>query len=271
MSPAALAAQLAADAAAGTLPRAIIVVHLYGQSADMAALGALAARYGVPVVEDAAESLGARYDGRPSGAHGTLAAYSFNGNKIITTSGGGALVGDDPALIARARHLATQGRDDALHYQHADIAYNYRLSNVLAGIGCGQLELLADRVAARRAIHARYRQGLADVPGIAFQEEAQGGEGNRWLTAITLHPDHIPIHPYQVIRGLQSAGIEARPGWKPMHMQPLCAGLAYRTHAPDEDVSARLFLQSLCLPSGSALAPAAQDRVIARLRHLIGA
>lgn len=271
MSPAALAAQLAADEAAGTLPRAIIVVHLYGQSANMAAIGALAARYDVPLVEDAAESLGAIWQGRPSGSHGTLAAYSFNGNKIITTSGGGALVTDDPALIAHARRLATQGREDALHYQHAEVAYNYRLSNVLAGIGCGQLELLADRVAARRAIYARYRDGLADVPGVAFQEEAEGGEGNRWLTAITLDPDYAPVHPYQVIRGLQSAGIEARPGWKPMHMQPLCAGMAYRPHSPCEDVSARLFLQSLCLPSGSALTPLAQDRVIARLRHLIGA
>lgn len=275
MSPAALAAQLARDDAAHTLPRAIIVVHLYGQSADLAPICALAARYDIPLIEDAAESLGAFYQGRPSGSHGTLAAYSFNGNKIITTSGGGALVGDDPALIARARHLATQGREDCLHYQHEDVAYNYRLSNVLAGIGCGQLELLADRVAARRAVHSRYREALGDIAGVGFQEEAAGGEGSRWLTVITLDPDHIALHPYQVIRGLQSAGIEARPGWKPMHMQPLCRvlgrGLEYRPHSATEDVSSRLFLQSLCLPSGSALTSHAQGRVIAGLRQLLKA
>lgn len=271
MSPAALGAQLARDDVRGSLPRAIIVVHLYGQSADLAPICELAARYGVPLIEDAAESLGAFYQGRPSGSHGMLAAFSFNGNKIITTSGGGALVGNDPALIARARHLATQGRGDALHYQHEDIAYNYRMSNVLAGIGCGQLELLADRVTARRAIHARYRAGLGDIAGLGFQEEAPGGEGSRWLTVITLDPDHIPLHCYQVIRSLQSAGIEARPGWKPMHMQPLCRGMEYATHSAGEDVSSRLFLQSICLPSGSALTPNAQGRVIAALRQLLGA
>jgi len=271
MSPAALAVQLARDDAAGTLPRAIIVVHLYGQSADLVPICELAARYDIPLIEDAAESLGAFYQGQPSGSHGTLAAFSFNGNKIITTSGGGALVSDDPAMIARARHLATQGREDCLHYQHEDVAYNYRLSNVLAGIGCGQLELLTDRVAARRSIHARYREGLGDIAGVGFQEEAPGGQGSRWLTVITLDPDHIALHPYQVIRSLQSAGIEARPGWKPMHMQPLCRGREYRPHSATEDVSSRLFLQSLCLPSGSALTPHAQTRVIAGLRQLLGA
>ena len=180
-------------------------------------------------------------------------------------------MGVDPAQIARARDLATQSRGDTLHYQHEEVAYNYRLSNVLAGIGCGQLELLRDRVAARRAVHSRYREGLGDIAGIGFQQDAPGGEGSRWLTVITLDPDHIPLHCYQVIRSLQSAGIEARPGWKPMHMQPLCRGLEYATHSASEDVSSRLFLQSICLPSGSALTPQAQDRVIAALRSLLGA
>jgi len=271
MSPAALGAQLARDDAAGTLPCAIIVVHLYGQSADLGPICELAARYDIPVIEDAAESLGATYGGRPSGSHGALAAFSFNGNKIITTSGGGALVGDDAALIARARHLATQGRADCLHYQHEEVAYNYRLSNVLAGIGCGQLDVLAARVAARRAVHARYRAGLSDIAGVGFQEEVAGGHGSRWLTVITLDPDHIPLHAFQVIRGLQAAGIEARPGWKPMHMQPLCRSFAYAPHSATEDVSSRLFMQAVCLPSGSALDPSAQMRVIAALRALLGA
>lgn len=271
MSPAALARQLECDDAAGCLPRAIIVVHLYGQSADLEPITQLAARYDIPLIEDAAESLGATYRGAPSGSYGALAAFSFNGNKIITTSGGGALVGDDPALLARARHLSAQGREDCLHYQHEDIAYNYRLSNVLAGIGCGQLDVLAERVAARREVHAVYRAGLADIAGVGFQEDAPGGEGSRWLTVITLDPDLIALHPFQAIRQLQAQGIEARPGWKPMHMQPLCRGFAYAPHSNSEEVSSRLFLQSMCLPSGSSLDPLAQMRVIDALRALLGA
>jgi pyridoxal phosphate-dependent aminotransferase EpsN len=270
MSPAALARKLAADAERDALPRAILLVHIYGQPADLSAICRIADRYGVPIIEDAAESLGASYANRPSGSHGLLAAYSFNGNKIITTSGGGALVGDDAGLIDYARYLATQGRDPLEHYQHREVAYNYRMSNVLAGIGVGQLELLGERVATRQAIYRRYRDGLADIPGIGFQEDLPRAIGNRWLTVATFDPDMIDLHPYQIMRELRQSGIETRPGWKPMHMQPLCAGFEFEPHEANMTVSPRLFLQSLCLPSGSSLPATEQDRVIGKIRKIIG-
>lgn len=269
MSPAALERQLAADAAREALPRAIIVVHIYGQSAQMGRLLDLAEQYGVPVIEDAAESLGATYANRPSGSHGLLSAYSFNGNKIITTSGGGALVGDDAELLDYARFLSTQGRDPHEHYQHSTVAYNYRMSNVLAGIGLGQISLLADRVAARRAIFERYRDGLNEIPGISFQQEAPGSRGNRWLSVVRFDPDRIALHPFTVMRELRQSGIETRPGWKPMHMQPLCHGYEFVPHDCEKPVSSRLFFQSLCLPSGSSLQSEEQDRIISRVRELM--
>lgn len=269
MSPVALARRLARDARNGTLPRAVIVVHLYGQPADVGAIQRLTETYGVPLIEDAAESLGATYRNRPSGAHGVLAAYSFNGNKIVTTSGGGALVGDDGALIGHARKLSTQGREPVEHYQHSEIAYNYRLSNVLAGIGIGQLQLLGERVAARRAIYRRYREGLGDIAGIGFQEDVEGSSGNRWLSVIRLNPDHIDRHPFQVMRHLRELGIETRPGWKPMSMQPLCSGCEFEPHDEQAPQSPALFFQSLCLPSGSSLSSAHQDRIIDYLRKIL--
>ncbi|MDG1462973.1 MAG: DegT/DnrJ/EryC1/StrS family aminotransferase, partial [Gammaproteobacteria bacterium] len=269
MSPDALERRLEKDAATGCLPKAVIVVHLYGQSADMDAILALTDRYGVPVIEDAAESIGASYNNRPSGSHGLLSAYSFNGNKIITTSGGGALVSDREDLIERARMLSTQGRDPAEHYQHGNVAYNYRMSNVLAGIGLGQLELLDDRVVRRREIFETYRVGLGDIPGISFQNETKGSFGNRWLTVISLNPDQIPLHPYQLLRVLRNEGIESRPAWKPMHMQPICANCPFEPHSDTEVVSSRLFVQSLCLPSGSLLDNGQQQRVITRVRDFL--
>ena len=269
MSPAALERRLERDAAQGRLPRAVIVVHLYGQSADMAAILAITERHGIPVIEDAAESLGATYGNRPSGAHGLMSVYSFNGNKIITTSGGGALVSDRADLIARARMLSTQGRDPAEHYQHSHVAYNYRMSNVLAGIGMGQLELLGDRVARRREIFETYRAALGDLPGLSFQQEQEGSIGNRWLTVITLDPNRIPRHPYQLLRELRGLGIESRPAWKPMHMQPICANAPFEPHSRTEVVSARLFLQSLCLPSGSTLGRDQQQRIIDAVRGFV--
>lgn len=269
MSPAALGRRLEMDAARGRLPAAIIVVHLYGQSADMDAIVALAETYGVPIIEDAAESLGATYRNRPSGSHGLLSVYSFNGNKIITTSGGGALVSDRGDLIEMARNLSQQGRDNAEHYQHSQIAYNYRMSNILAGIGIAQLGHLPDRVASRRAVFARYEEGFRDVPGIRFQGDVAGGHGTRWLTVIDLDPDRIARHPYQFMRRLRSHGIETRPAWKPMHMQPLCHGMDFVPHAPDMAVSSGLFLRSLCLPSGSSLSMSDQDRVIEAVRQIV--
>lgn len=269
MSPPALARVLARDAALGQLPKAIIVVHLYGQSADMAAIMALADNYGVPVIEDAAESLGATYRNQPSGAHGLLSVYSFNGNKIITTSGGGALLSDRADLIARAQKLSTQGRDQADHYQHSEVAYNYRMSNVLAGIGRGQLEVLAERVTARRAIYERYVSGLRDVPGLSFQRELPGSVGNRWLTVLSLDPDLVPMHGYQLMRGLRARGIETRPAWKPMQMQPLLLGAEFEPHSEDAAVGPGLFLRSLCLPSGSAMTVSEQYQVIGAIRSVL--
>ncbi len=271
MSPAALERALDAARAEGRLPRAIIVVHLYGQPADMDAIMALADTYGVPVIEDATESLGATYRNRPSGAHGLLAAYSFNDGRIVTTSGGGALASDDGDLIARARKLATQGRDAAEHYQHSEIAYNYRMSSILAEIGRGQLSLLPERVAARQAIHRRYAEGFAKIPGIALQGEVKGATGNRWLTVARFDPAEVPVHPYQIMRGLRSQGIDSCPGWKPMHMQPLCSGLRFWPHGEDEAVSPGLFLQALALPSDGAMDVAGQARVIGAIVKMVAA
>ncbi len=269
MSPQALGRALERDAKAGQLPRAIVVVHLYGQPADMAAIMALAGKYDVPVIEDAAESLGASVGNLASGAHGLMSVYSFNGNKIITTSGGGALVSDDAGLIRRAQKLATQGRDPAEHYQHSEIAYNYRMSNVLAGIGRGQLEVLAERVAARRDIHTRYVAGLGDIPGVSFQSELPGTRGNRWLTVISVDPDKVPVHAYQLMRALRASGIETRPAWKPMQMQPLLRGAAFEPHSDTRAVGPALFLRTPCLPSGSAMTSRQQDGVIASVRDVL--
>ncbi|MEM7240639.1 MAG: aminotransferase class I/II-fold pyridoxal phosphate-dependent enzyme [Pseudomonadota bacterium] len=269
MSPQALERALVRDAVAGTLPKAIVVVHLYGQSADMDAIMALANRYDVPVIEDAAESLGATYGNLASGAHGLLSVYSFNGNKIITTSGGGVLISDRADLMERAQKLATQGRDSAEHYQHSEIAYNYRMSNVLAGIGRGQLEVLSERVAARRAIYDHYVEGLGDIPGLGFQAEYANSQGNRWLTVISLDPDQAPIHAYQLMRALRKIGVETRPSWKPMQMQPLLAGAEFEPHSLEEPVGTTVFLRTLCLPSGSAMSAKEQDGVIESIRSVL--
>lgn len=269
MSVPALERQLTKDHASGTLPAAIFVVHLYGQSSDMSEICHLAGHYGIPVVEDAAESLGAEYGNRPSGSHGILSAFSFNGNKIITTSGGGALVSDQGHLIEHARKLATQGRDAAEHYQHSEVAYNYRMSNVLAGIGLGQLEVLKERVRRRREIFELYRSELGDILGLGFQQNSAGSKGTRWLTVLTFDPDHIPYHPYVFMRRLRDLGIETRPAWKPMHMQPLCSGYDFVPHSESEVVSPQLFLRSLCLPSGSSMTNVDVMRVVSALRDIL--
>ncbi|WP_230632803.1 DegT/DnrJ/EryC1/StrS family aminotransferase [Paenibacillus athensensis] len=266
MSPLALERALREAAAGGKLPKAVIAVNLYGQSADMDALQLLCAEYGVPLIEDAAESLGATYKGKASGTFGRFGIYSFNGNKIITTSGGGMLVGDDLAALEKARYWATQARDPAPHYQHSEAGYNYRLSNVLAGIGRGQLRALPQRVDARRRIFARYAAALAGVPGLAFMPEAAFGRATRWLTALTLDPAAGGPSPAAVMTRLAARNIESRPVWKPMHAQPLFADCAYYPHAPGDSVSDRLFATGLCLPSGSGMTDDEQDRVIAVLQ-----
>jgi dTDP-4-amino-4,6-dideoxygalactose transaminase len=249
----------------GRLPSALIVVDLYGQCADWDRITASCGRYEIPVIEDAAEALGATYRGRPAGSLADLGVFSFNGNKIITTSGGGMLVGRSAEHLDRARYLGTQARQPVPHYEHEDVGFNYRMSNLLAALGRGQLVNLPARVAARQAINARYRQALAEVDGLSFMPVADYGVPNHWLTVVTLDPDVLDVSPTDVLAGLLDAGIEARPAWKPMHMQPVFAGAEIRGGR----VSRRVFTTGLCLPSGSALTVEQQDRVIAALRSLL--
>lgn len=262
MSPPALERALRDYAARGIVPKAIVVVNLYGQSADYDRLLAIAGRYGVPVVEDAAESLGATYRGKMSGTLGAVGIYSFNGNKIITTSGGGMLVSDDPKLLREARYLAAQARDPAVHYQHSTVGYNYRLSNVLAAIGRGQLRQLEDRIERRRAIHRRYEAALSRYPGVAFMPEAAYGRSNRWLTTMTIDPAVAGVSRDAILSELAARNIEARPVWKPLHLQPLFAGSPSYDHGPEGSTAKKLFDCGLCLPSGSGLSPEEQQRVV---------
>lgn len=264
LDPTLLAAALAERARLGRLPKAVIVVHLYGQSADLDPILQSCEQYGVPLIEDVAEALGATYRGKPPGSFGRISIYSFNGNKIITTSGGGMLVSNNPQLVAQARFLATQARDPAPHYQHSQTGYNYRLSNVLAGIGRGQLRVLGDRVAARRHNFEVYRQALGPLPGLGFMPEAPYGQSTRWLTCLTLEPDKFGADREQVRLALAAQQIEARPVWKPLHLQPLFANCERFGGAIAED----LFTRGLCLPSGSSLSVADLERVIAVIRSL---
>jgi len=269
MSPAALERALEWARANGRLPKAVVVVNLYGQSADMDALLAVCDRYGVPILEDAAESLGAQYKGRASGTFGKLAIFSFNGNKIITTSGGGMLVANDPALIQHARKLSTQAREPASHYEHVEMGFNYRMSNVLAGIGRGQLKVLAQRVDQRRRVFEKYREALADFPEVEWMPEPEGYRSTRWLSCFALAGPGGAARRDHILRALERHAIEGRQVWKPMHLQPLFAGAPYFPHAEGDDVSARLFDSGICLPSGSNLTDAEFDRVVAHLRRLL--
>jgi dTDP-4-amino-4,6-dideoxygalactose transaminase len=254
MNPALLAEELEAASRQNKLPAAVVAVDLYGQCADMDAINAACARYDIPVIEDAAEALGATYKGRPAGSHGVLGAFSFNGNKVITTSGGGMLVSAREEWISRARFLATQARDPAPHYQHSTIGYNYRLSNLLAAVGRGQLQVLDQRVEQRRETNAFYRRAFAAQPGIAFMPEAPYGRSTSWLTVITLDAGAFGATREAARVALQARDIEARPVWKPMHLQPVFA----ECRCAGGDVSAELFDRGLCLPSGSSLTP--EDR-----------
>ena len=269
MSSKALERKLNEDKATNNLPKAIIVAHIYGQSANLKTILELAAKFEVPVIEDAAESLGAEYDGKPSGSHGLLSVVSFNGNKIITTSGGGSLMSNNPELINNARNLATQGREDCEHYQHSKIAYNYRMSNVLAGIGLGQLDVLEKRVSARRRIHKMYVKNLSSLEGLSFQSDYKNSVGNRWLTVIHLDANKIPIHSFKLMRKLKSLGVETRPGWKPMHLQPICSEYEFVTHDEISNFSTEHFFRALCLPSGSGMSESDVERVSAAIIDII--
>ena len=258
MNPDLLREALERRARIGKLPKAVVLVHLYGQSADIDPIVEACSAYQVPLIEDAAESLGATYKGRSPGTFGRIGIYSFNGNKIITTSGGGMLVADDSQLVSKARFLATQARDPAPHYQHSEIGYNYRLSNVLAGIGRGQLRVLGDRVAARRHNFEVYHQALGSLPGIEFMPEATFGRATRWLTCLTINPITFGADREQVRLALAKQQIETRPVWKPLHLQPVFANCECIGGAIAED----LFKWGLCLPSGSNLTIEDLERVI---------
>ncbi|HJQ77238.1 MAG TPA: aminotransferase class I/II-fold pyridoxal phosphate-dependent enzyme [Acidimicrobiia bacterium] len=237
---------------------ACLPVDIYGQCATYSEILPLCAKHGVPVIEDAAEALGASFLGQPAGSFGAVSALSFNGNKIITTSGGGALVTDDGDWAARARFLATQARDEAPHYQHSEIGYNYRLSNLLAALGRSQLSDLERRVALRREHNAVYRKALGGIPGVEFMPEAKGHFSTSWLTCLTVDPKQAGVDRERIRLHLESLDIESRPAWKPMHLQPVFAPCK----AYGGEVAARLFEVGLCLPSGSSLSTVDRDRVI---------
>jgi len=238
--------------------RALLAVDLYGQCCDYDALAAVCEPRGIPILQDAAESLGSAYRGAPAGGQGALGAFSFNGNKVITTSGGGMLVSRNADWIAHARKLSTQAREPVPHYEHTEIGFNYRLSNLLAAVGRAQLEVLPERVATRQEINERYRELLAAAPGISFMPDAEYGRGNCWLTCIVVDPEEAGTDRERIRLALEAEDIESRPLWKPMHLQPVFRG------APmvGGDVSGGLFERGLCLPSGSALTESDQERVV---------
>jgi pyridoxal phosphate-dependent aminotransferase EpsN len=258
LDPALLERELTTRARDGKLPAAVVVVDLYGQCAEWERIAPLCAHYGVPVIEDAAEALGATRGGRPAGTLGGVGVFSFNGNKVITTSGGGMLVAHDPDLIARTRYLATQAREPTPHYEHSEIGYNYRLSNVLAALGRAQLRSLPEKVARRRAINQQYRAAFAGVPGIGFMPNDPGGDSSNWLTVITVDGDAFGVGPGDIREALEEADIEARPTWKPMHLQPAYAGCEVR----GGEVAEAVFEHGLCLPSGSAMTDTDVERVV---------
>lgn len=269
MSPQALERAFQAAKQKGKLPKAVIVVNLYGQSAKMDEIMEICDSYGVPIVEDAAESLGSTYKGRKSGTLGKFGIFSFNGNKIITTSGGGALVSNDTEALKKAIFLATQARDPAIHYQHSEVGYNYRMSNIVAGIGRGQMEVLDERVRQKREVFARYEEALKDIPGIKFQPELKETTSNRWLTALTVDPEQTGVTRTEIIEALDQANIEARPVWKPMHLQPLFTGIDYYPHEQGNSISDHLFAYGLCLPSGTNMSVDEQQRVIDIIHALV--
>ncbi|MCM3610517.1 DegT/DnrJ/EryC1/StrS family aminotransferase [Planococcus sp. MERTA32b] len=269
MSPRALRRAFDDALAERRLPKAVIIVNLYGQSAKMDELMAICNEYRVPVIEDAAESLGSTYKGKASGSIGKFGIFSFNGNKIITASGGGMLVSNNEHAIKKARFLSCQAKDDAPFYKHSEVGYNYRMSNILAGIGRAQLEAIDDRVAARRAVYERYEKELADLPAVSFQPETDGSFSNRWLTVMLLDPAETRITPHRLKRALESDNIEARYVWKPLHTQKLFETAKFYRHEGKAAVSEKLFKHGLCLPSGSNMTYDEQTRVIESIRKML--
>jgi pyridoxal phosphate-dependent aminotransferase EpsN len=262
MDPELLASALHDRASRNKLPKAIVVVHLYGQCADMDPILDICKKFNVPVLEDAAEALGATYKGRLAGTLGEIAAFSFNGNKIITTAGGGMLVASDRQRVEKARFWSTQAKDPGIGFEHSEMGYNYRMSNVLAGIGRGQLEVLDQRVEQRRAISFRYRDAFADLPGISFMPQAPYGMSTNWLSCFLIDAASFGRSRNAVIRKLDAAGIESRPVWKPMHLQQLYSDCETYGGAVSKD----LYERGICLPSSSSLSPEDQAYVIHHVR-----
>ena len=265
MSPVYLRTAIVERIKKGKKPKAIIPVHLYGMPCKMEAIMTIANEFDIPVIEDAAEALGSTLHGKACGTFGDIGILSFNGNKIITTSGGGALISDNENYISKARFLATQARDAAPHYQHSHIGYNYRMSNVCAAIGLGQLEVLQQRVEQRRANYSFYFDALKEVPGISFLPEPAGSFSNRWLTTITVNQQQSGGITREDIRlALEKENIESRPLWKPMHLQPVFQQYPFY----GDGTSEKLFDQGLCLPSGSNLVRADLERVASIIKSL---
>ena len=249
----------------GKKPKAIILVHLYGMPAKLDEILEIADRYEIPVIEDAAEALGSKYRDRHLGTFTAMGVYSFNGNKIITTSGGGALISDQEDYISQARFLATQARDPAPHYEHSVVGYNYRMSNISAGIGRGQMEVLEQRVQQRRAVFAFYKEQLANIEGISFTEEPENSFSNRWLTTVLVDDEVTKVSPDDIRKELERHNIESRPLWKPMHLQPVfrdfpCYG---------GNVAADLFVRGLCLPSGSCLGSEILNKIVDIIKYIL--
>ncbi|HVJ95148.1 MAG TPA: DegT/DnrJ/EryC1/StrS family aminotransferase [Labilithrix sp.] len=265
LDPDLLAETLEARARHGKLPKAVVLVHLYGQSADLDRIEAACGRYDIPILEDAAEALGTHYRGAQVGTRAPVSAFSFNGNKILTTSGGGVLVARDKKAVEKARFWSTQSREPVAWYEHAEIGFNYRMSNVLAGIGRGQLEVLEERVAARRAIAQRYQEAFADLPGIELMPQAAYGRHTNWLS-VFLIDEAFGVTRDALVSALAKEDIEARPVWKPLHVQPVFASCERVGGAVAED----LFARGICLPSSSSLTRADQARVIDVVRNAAG-
>jgi pyridoxal phosphate-dependent aminotransferase EpsN len=254
----------------GVRPKAVIVVNLYGQSADMDAIKDICNKYKVPIVEDAAESLGATYKGRASGTFGAFGVLSFNGNKIITTGGGGMLISNDEEAIKKVRFWVTQARDAARHYEHSELGYNYRMSNVLAGIGRGQLKVLQERISQKKNIYETYKTAFASTPDIEMMPAAAFGQPNYWLSVMTLK-EGSGVKPLDIMLALEEENIEARPVWKPMHLQPFYKKYAFYSHGEEGiSVAEDLFNRGVCLPSDTKMSGEDLERVTAIIKKLWG-
>lgn len=249
-------------------PKAVVVVHLYGRSARMEKIVEICKKYNVPILEDAAEGLGTIYNGKYLGTYGTLGVLSFNGNKIITTTGGGMLVSNDEEKIAKARFWSTQSKDLARHYQHSEIGYNYRMSNVLAGIGRGQMKVLEQRILKKNYIFNKYKDGFKDIEEIEMMPENENERSNQWLSTLTIK-ENSKVKPLDVIEALEKENIESRPVWKPMHMQPIFEKYDFVSHNDSEiSVGEDLFNRGVCLPSDTKMTDEDIQRVIKIVKEL---